>query len=222
MVTISELEVVARLVLAAFLGGLIGLERESTHRPAGFRTHILVCVGSALVMLVSIYGFGDLRGVPFDPGRLAAQVVSGIGFLGAGTIMREGASVKGLTTAASLWVVAGIGLAAGSGYYLGAIITSILVVVVLLYLNRLEFRVFAYRWNTLSIRAADRPGQLGIVGLALGEMKVSIKKVEMLPEEEKGTVMIHMRVTLPEPEMKEKILLRIGELEGVSSAKFAE
>ena len=117
---ISEIEIVKRLILSAILGGLIGVEREVNNRPAGLRTHILVTLGSTLVMLVSIDGLHrDGGAILSDPYRLAAQVVSGIGFLGAGTIMRTGNSINGLTTAASLWVSAGIGLAIGTGYYLG-------------------------------------------------------------------------------------------------------
>ena len=127
---ISQEEVILRLVIATLFGGLIGLERESHKRPAGFRTHILVCIGSALVMIVSQYAFLDFaeKSMGYDPGRIAAQVISGIGFLGAGTILREGSTVKGLTTAASLWVVSGIGLAIGSGFYLFGAVTTGLVV----------------------------------------------------------------------------------------------
>lgn len=107
----SEYDMVIRLALACFLGALIGLERESLARPAGLRTYTLVCMGSALAMIVSqeMY-FKYHNTVTADPGRIAAQVISGIGFLGAGTIMREGANITGLTTAAGLWVVACVGL----------------------------------------------------------------------------------------------------------------
>ncbi len=100
---ISEIDITLRLVISCILGGLIGFERESLDRPAGLRTHILVCIGSTLMTLVSIYGFSGFEPVTKDPARIAAQVVSGIGFLGAGTILREGLTVTGLTTAASLW-----------------------------------------------------------------------------------------------------------------------
>ena len=96
-----DFQMLMRLFLAAFLGGIVGIERGSGDRPAGLRTHILVCTGSALIMVVSMYAF-DGFDVPRDPGRIAAQVVSGIGFLGAGTILHEGLTVRGLTTAASL------------------------------------------------------------------------------------------------------------------------
>ena len=116
-----------RLALAAALGGAIGFERELREREAGLRTHLLVCLGSALFTIISAYGFhefltsGDAV-VRTDPTRIAAQIVTGIGFLGAGAIIRQGISVRGLTTAATLWVAAAIGMAAGAGYYPGAVI----------------------------------------------------------------------------------------------------
>lgn len=121
---------VARLGLAALLGGLIGFEREHSHRPAGFRTHILVAVGSALVMLTAVY-MTDKYPQNIDISRMPAQVVSGIGFLGAGTILREGFSVKGLTTAASLWAVSCVGLAVGSGFYVGAFVATAVIYITL-------------------------------------------------------------------------------------------
>jgi len=139
---VSDKEVVVRLVLALVLSGLVGLEREAKGRAAGLRTHILVSVGSALIMLTGVHLMALYRGVvEVDPGRLAAQVVSGIGFLGAGTIIQFRDSVRGLTTAASVWAAAGIGLAAGSGFYTGALATTGLVLVALLLLRGLEARV---------------------------------------------------------------------------------
>lgn len=135
------LVIALRLVLACALGGIVGFEREYKHRPAGFRTHILVCVGSALVMITSEFIFRKYSGqVNMDPARLGAQVISGIGFLGAGTIIREGASIKGLTTAASLWAVACVGIAAGIGFYEGAIAATILIFTALRVLKRFEGR----------------------------------------------------------------------------------
>jgi putative Mg2+ transporter-C (MgtC) family protein len=136
-------ELVLRLGLAAALTGAIGLERELRDRSAGIKTHLLVGVGSALITLVSAYGWQDIRfdaasGVTLDPSRLAAQIVSGIGFLGAGAIIRQGSSVRGLTTAATLWVVAAIGIAAGAGFYLGAVLTTVIVIVGLWPLRHLQ------------------------------------------------------------------------------------
>jgi putative Mg2+ transporter-C (MgtC) family protein len=138
--TIGWAEVLLRLFLAAVLGGAIGLEREWRERQAGLRTHLLVCVGSALFTLVSAYGFTDW-GVRVDPTRIAAQIVTGIGFLGAGAIIRQGLSVRGLTTAATLWLVAGIGMAAGAGYWEGAIIATVGAVLVLGPLRGIAYRM---------------------------------------------------------------------------------
>ena len=129
--------IIIRLILAVILSGIIGLEREMHGRPAGLRTHILVSLGAALVMLVSIDGFGGTG----DPARLAAQVVSGIGFLGAGAILRDGGDIKGITTAATLWIVGMIGLACGNGYYLGAVIATALCSLMILLLRPVERKV---------------------------------------------------------------------------------
>jgi putative Mg2+ transporter-C (MgtC) family protein len=145
---LSWLEVILRVVLAAVLGGAIGLERELRDREAGLRTHLLVSVGAALFTMVSAYAWTDWafstrEGLVFDPTRIAAQVVTGIGFLGAGAIIRQGLSIKGLTTAATLWVVAAIGMAAGVGYYEAALVTTALVLLTLWPLRILAYRLSA-------------------------------------------------------------------------------
>jgi putative Mg2+ transporter-C (MgtC) family protein len=126
---LTWLEALARIVVAAGLGGLVGLERELDEKAAGLRTHILVAVGSALFTLVGAYGFSDFPSSQVDPTRVAAQVVTGIGFLGAGLIFRQGFNIRGLTTAASLWLVAAIGMAAAAGFWKGAVITTIVALV---------------------------------------------------------------------------------------------
>ncbi len=136
---VSPFAVIGRLMLAVILGGLIGFEREVRGHSAGLRTHILVCLGSCLIMLTSLYVFDIYKNiVPLDPVRIAAGVITGIGFLGAGAIIRSGEAVRGLTTAASLWLVAGIGLGIGCGFYLASLITVILAVFVLCLLRYLE------------------------------------------------------------------------------------
>jgi putative Mg2+ transporter-C (MgtC) family protein len=141
-VTISNWELLARLAVAAGLGGAVGIERELRDREAGIRTHLAVSLGSALFTVVSAYGFEDFvrAGDTVDPTRIAAQIVTGIGFLGAGAIIRSGLSVRGLTTAASLWIVAAIGMAAGAGYYWAAVLGTALTVFALG-----PLRVLAYR-----------------------------------------------------------------------------
>lgn len=137
----SEWEMILRLLLAGVLGALIGFERRSHFKEAGLRTHFVVSLGSALIMLVSKYGFNDLEGVTsvgLDPSRVAAQVVSGIGFLGAGTIIVEHQYVRGLTTAAGLWATAGIGLAIGAGMYIPGASATLLILVGLEIFNKLQ------------------------------------------------------------------------------------
>lgn len=130
---LSPLDVLMRMLCAMIVGTVIGIEREYTHRPAGLRTHILVALGACAVMITGQLIFTQYRpfGGTSDPARLAAQVISGVGFLGAGTIMREGVNVKGLTTAASLWAVACLGIAAGGGYYGVALLGMVLMFITL-------------------------------------------------------------------------------------------
>ncbi|WP_338640623.1 MgtC/SapB family protein [Burkholderia pyrrocinia] len=146
---LSNLELVMRLVLAAALGSVIGFERERLSWAAGLRTHMLVCVGSTLIMIVSAFGFADVLGssehIVLDPSRIAAQVVSGIGFLGAGSILLRGEIVRGLTTAASLWSVAAIGLAVGGGLYVASISATIIILIILAGIKPLERRYFTVR-----------------------------------------------------------------------------
>jgi putative Mg2+ transporter-C (MgtC) family protein len=142
--TLNWDESLLRLALAAVLGGLIGVERELREREAGLRTHLLVSVGSALFTIVGAYGFHDFLvsgHSVVDPTRIAAQIVTGIGFLGAGAIIRQGLSVRGLTTAATLWVVAAVGLASGAGYYSAAVITTALVLIALYPLRIIAYRI---------------------------------------------------------------------------------
>ena len=150
-------DVAIRLVVAAALGGAIGLERELREREAGLRTHLLVSVGAAVFTLVSAYGFADFRygfesGITMDPTRIAAQIVTGIGFLGAGAIIRQGLAVRGLTTAATLWVVAAIGMASGAGYYSAAVVGTLIVIVSLW-----PLRILAHR---ALVRARPEEGRL--------------------------------------------------------------
>lgn len=132
-------QILLELLAATFLGGVIGWERESKGSFAGLRTHVLVCLGSCLIMQVSIHMFELFKDVTVsDPGRIAAGVITGIGFLGAGAIMRSTQSIKGLTTAASIWVASGIGLAAGCGFYIGAVAATLITFLVLKCLHDVE------------------------------------------------------------------------------------
>ncbi len=153
--TIHNNEILIRLLLSTILGGLIGIEREYHNRPAGLRTHILVSLISTLIMIVGIDIHEQTGGN--DPTRLAAQVVSGIGFLGAGTIIRTGSSIKGLTTAATLWANAGIGLAVGAGFYYASIISVVIVLVTLFLLSRIELLLMELRSKTITAKLVNNP-----------------------------------------------------------------
>lgn len=217
-------ETAFRLFMAVLLGGLIGWERERDSHPAGFRTHILVCLGSALIMLISIYGFSEFmeeENVRADPARLAAQVVSGIGFLGAGTILRQGFTVSGLTTAASLWVVAGIGLAVGAGYMFGATLTTVLALVSLELLNRLErLLVRRHRLKNIVVCVRDEPGKMGEIASRLGEVGASIRKVTIDEGDlEDDWIYISFTVRLSEEISTPQVLEEVRRVPGVKEVR---
>lgn len=183
---LSETEIVIRLLAAALFGGVIGFERERLSW-AGLRTHMLVCVGAALFMIVSIEGFGDAlhhAHVSFDPSRVAAQVASGIGFLGAGAILMRRGVVRGLTTAASLWAVAALGLAAGGGLYGAAIAATAIMLFILLVLKPLERR-YAERRGLRHLRLRGPRDSLRYedVAAALGGRAKRIRQFVVTPRD---------------------------------------
>lgn len=146
-VTLAPKEIIIRLLVAMLLGAVIGTEREYTHRPAGMRTHMLVALGACAVMITGQMIFCQYYplGATPDPARLAAQVIAGVGFLGAGTILRDGLSIKGLTTAASVWTVACLGVAAGAGLYIVAVVGVVLMMVILVVFERIQARLVKHR-----------------------------------------------------------------------------
>jgi putative Mg2+ transporter-C (MgtC) family protein len=169
---LSNWEMTARLILSAGLGSLIGAERERLVWAAGLRTHMLVCTGATLFMIVSAYGFTQVTGayhVVLDPSRVAAQVVSGIGFLGAGSILLRGDVVRGLTTAASLWTVAAIGLAVGGGLYMPSVAATIIILVILAGIKPLEEKLQGrYKNHEFLVEAENGALSLSVLKDALG------------------------------------------------------
>ena len=217
-----HLDIIAfRLILAVLLSGVIGWERERLRKPAGFRTHILVGIGSSLVMMVSLFMvelYPDLKSV--DPSRIAAQVVVGIGFLGAGTIMRsrEGL-VSGLTTAASLWVVSGIGLAVGCGFISGALLTTLLVMVVLYFMNWVDDYVESHLYHTVSVHAKMGGHLMEDVKELLRGFNVKIVRTEVqTPTPTEKFIVIHFK-PVPVSEGK-RIAHQISKLTGVREVVF--
>jgi len=219
----STSHIILRIVLSCILAGLIGIERETVNRPAGFRTHILVCVGSAIVMLTGIFLLNEYKYVTtLDPARLGAQVISGIGFLGAGTILREGLTVKGLTTAASLWATACIGLAVGSGFYIVSIFSTFLVIVILLFFSKFE-RYVNKRSNQMSIKVitVNRPGQIGKIGTMLGKLNVSITNISLEPAKDDYIAVI-LTIRIPRKLEHSSILENLSSLEGINLVEIID
>jgi putative Mg2+ transporter-C (MgtC) family protein len=198
-VRVSDGELILRLGMAVVLCALIGLERSARDEVAGLRTHTLVGLGAALFTLVSAYGFNDYFGTGEtpDPTRIAAQVVSGIGFLGAGAIIRQGLNVRGVTTASSLWIVAAIGMASGAGFYLGAVVTTALVLVVLVAMRPLRIalmRVVRSDYVLLDVEL----GPQGVAGsivevLTRHRVRVESMRSDLAPEGEN----LHFELRVP-------------------------
>jgi putative Mg2+ transporter-C (MgtC) family protein len=215
-------EVLLRVVLAGVLGGAIGAEREIREREAGLRTHMLVSIGAALFTLVSAYGFSDFHfsnasGITYDPTRIAAQVVTGIGFLGAGAIIRQGLSVRGLTTAASLWVVAAIGLATGAGYYSAALVTTVVVLVSLWPLRILAFRLFErVRPGELRLEVELQPSESPSVLVdPLEKRGIAVRSFEVEDARDRRRVVLELRASGIQPEQVTAELMRLEPVLGV-------
>lgn len=183
---LPDQDLILRLVVAALMGSAIGIERERLAWAAGLRTHMLVCVGACLAMIVSAYGFSSVLGphVVLDPSRVAAQVVSGVGFLGAGSIILRNEVVKGLTTAASLWTVAAIGLAIGGGLYVEAGAATVIILVILAGVKPLEER-YLRRRHAVEVRLQAKRGAMSLAVLqeALGWRAGRVKQLVIEPGE---------------------------------------
>lgn len=212
--------VMIRLLVACVLGGVIGYERESSqYKPAaGFRTHILVSLGSCLVMLISQYAITAYQGIyNVDPTRIGAQVVSGIGFLGAGAIIRHGVSVKGLTTAASIWTVACVGLACGIGFFAGAGFATLLIWLVLIYLKTFENKIIAKgKPRIVEIEAAPDSNVLPELSCLFKEIGYKMKHLEVAESATSHKQKIQCWLDAPSATWDETSLInKIMEINGV-------
>jgi putative Mg2+ transporter-C (MgtC) family protein len=222
---IGSAEILLRVGLAAVLGGAIGFERELRDREAGLRTNLLVSVGAALFTMVSAYawtdwGFSTEAGLVFDPTRIAAQVVTGIGFLGAGAIIRQGLAVRGLTTAATLWVVAAIGMATGAGYYAAAVITTILVLMTLWPLRLAAYRISQRFQPEEGQLAVELPAGASAASLleAMEDAGASVRSLEF--EEEGDRRRVAMRVRIEPGESGATVLDALTRAQNVKSARW--
>ena len=220
LISINDTSIILRLVLAVFLGGAIGFERGRSGRPAGLRTHILVCLGSALAIMTNQYIYEIFE--TSDPTRIAAQVISGIGFLGAGTIIVTGRhQVKGLTTAAGLWATACMGLAIGIGFYKAAIITCILIVFTTVVLHRLDNYMLS-KSKVLDIYVEfNASASITAVLEALKALMVHIDSIEMVKPSygANANIAAIMTLRLKEKRVRMEIVAKVCALEGV---EFAE
>lgn len=211
----NEIELFTRIVVSTILGGIIGLDRERGSHPAGFRTHILVCTGACLITIVSIQGFIPYTNGPSDPARLAAQIVSGIGFLGAGTILHKGISVSGLTTAASMWIVAGIGIASGVGMLLLATSTTLLVRLILAS-YRLVNHVFKDKQNaTLQISVVRSEWEIGSFNNLFTSLSVAMKSFDIIYSDD-NNIIIELAVSSRKTDM-DMVMECLRELNFVTS-----
>lgn len=216
----SILDVLIRVVVAMVLGGAIGIEREIREHTAGFRTHTLVAVGAAAFTLASSYG---LQGTDFDPNRISAQVVTGIGFLGAGAIIRYGVTVRGLTTAASLWTVAAVGLLTGQGFFTAALLTTALVIVSLYGLRLIEDRLIYPRVGApVGVRVRfHRAGYAPLARLfaVLQGARVEVKELAVEPGEDDSDA-VHLFLKLPRSLDPLRLVALIADLEEVRSVSL--
>lgn len=218
---LNTLEIFFKLFLACVLGGIIGLERESVNRPAGFRTHILVTVGSTIVMITNMELVRIMASsASVQPGRFGAAVISGIGFLGAGTIIKEGSSVRGLTTAASLWATACIGLALGTGLYIVSFGATVFVFLTLEFFPKIERKLSKYRsLSSILIITSNDIGQLTKISKKLESLNINIIGIktntsrDIIDEE---LISIHFRIKCPVNISKAELMSKVLEINGVN------
>ena len=206
-------DIIIPCALAVVFGGLIGLQRERHERPAGLRTHALVCLGATVFTLVSYLGFSSSAG--FDSTRIAAGVVTGIGFIGAGVIFRQGILVKGVTTAASIWIVAAIGLALGTKLYYLSIISTILGFLILSFLKSFEYRIIRTPNYRIKITASKDFDDIGKIRDMIKGFSLDIKSKKYEFEPDSNTKMYSYNIHSKVPDFSQKIMDQISKINGV-------
>lgn len=195
-----EWEYMLRLVVACLCGACVGFERSRRFKDAGVRTHVMVTLGAALIMLVSKYGFQDIPALEMmkvDASRVASNVVTGVGFLGAGVIFFKGTSIKGLTTAAGIWTTAGIGLALGSGMYFVGIMSAIIMIIAQFFLHRVLKSVDSYSTSEMSVTLDDEPGVIEEFKNQLEEDNLVIQACKIIKNSEEGIISLKATVRMP-------------------------
>jgi len=219
---ISEVQIILRIFVGALLGAVIGFEREHDNQPAGLRTHMILVIGATLAMVLSVnLGYLFARpGTPADPARLAAQVISGIGFLGAGAIMRYGFNVKGLTTATSLWTMAIVGMAVGAGYYLVGVFTTALMLIVLTLLNIIEKRFVRKPISRfISIQAEDRKGVVKSIRRIMQDFSEDLATFNIQKHVKNKRLRIQVMVRFSRDQKLEDLVEALSDVDGVRNLK---
>jgi putative Mg2+ transporter-C (MgtC) family protein len=222
-----ELSILIKLFLAALAGGLVGLEREKHGRPAGMRTNLLVSLGACTIMIISEafylkYGmYGGETTLRLDPSRTAAQIVTGIGFLGAGVIIKEGATVRGLTTAASLWVVAGLGMAFGMGFFSLGVISTVLVIISLIFLRKLDPVIKKDRYLTLSVTGRRRDNLFDELMELVKEMGLKASDISSQVDLLENEIFIKMVLTRQQKRVGQELAAAVEKLEGIKKIFYS-
>lgn len=221
---ISTEETILRLLLGAVIGGVIGFERELHGRAAGFRTQLIVCVAAVLIMIVSENYHFHLQYIDpnlrVDPARIAAGALVGIGFLGAGVIIKSGFAIRGLTTAASLWIVSVIGLAIGGGLYLEAIVTSVITVIALVVLRRVEKNIKVLQFKTITISTSIAENIEDTVRSLLSEYGIHVHSVDYERDQGKRELLYDFNVSMKNKDVIKELFLKLGALEVIKKIKI--
>lgn len=221
-----ELAILVKLLLAGVAGGVVGLEREKHGRPAGLRTNLLVSLGACTMMIISEafflkYGAFDAQStMRLDPSRTAAQIVTGIGFLGAGVILKDGASVRGLTTAATLWVVAGLGMAFGMGHFSLGIISTVLVLVSLIFLKKLDPLMTKDRYLTLMVTADNRDAINDELQELLDERELALSDISSHVDLVNNEIFLQLMITQQQKRVGRELTREILKLRGVKKVHY--
>lgn len=222
----DELAIAWRLVLATTLGGLIGIEREVHGRPAGFRTHLLVTLGACLMMIVSesfYFKYAAMNNesvLRLDPGRIGAQIITGIGFLGAGAIIKEGHAVRGLTTAACLWVSAGVGMAVGAGFYFPALVVTAISLFSLMLLKRVEKKFKKDRYRSLRVHCRYDDKSLPELENFLKERNLRIVNFGFEKDREVGEIVYNFVVAQCGVEKRNEMVKEFMSMQQVHKVRF--
>ena len=218
-----EWEYLLRLVVACLCGACVGFERSRRFKDAGVRTHVMVTLGAALIMIVSKYGFQDIPALEMmkvDASRVASNVVTGVGFLGAGVIFFKGTSIKGLTTAAGIWTTAGIGLALGSGMYFVGIMSALIMIIAQFFLHRILKSVDSYSTSEITVSLQNEPGTIDEFRSQLEEENLVIQACKIIKNQEEGTVTLKATVRMPHDMEFEDVVKIVESNKRIKSIEF--